>query len=290
MQLLLQYSERCKQKNRPQKSQSMSARALAEKHICVTADAPEDAVGRRQRGVATRSRLWPAGRTICIHFLNGTVAQRQFVERIASLWLPHINLSFLWNVARVDSDVRVRFRKGGSWSYLGTDNLSVDKASATMNFGWLPDNPGSAGDRGLVLHEFGHMLGFEHEHQSPRNKLTWITDAVVADLAAPPNEWSMKQIERNVLFRYSADDANVLSTDSFDAQSVMTYSFPPEWNEEGVRLRVRNSLSSADKRFARQLYPFADIPNGDQVRLRRFWSISVANFCSKALSVFKICC
>lgn len=256
----------------------MSASRLAQKHICTTADAPEDSPAHRTRGVALKERLWPSGKTIRIHFLNGSVAQQRFVERVASLWLAHINLHFQWNVARIDSDVRVRFQEGGSWSYIGTDNEKIDKEKVTMNFGWLPLEPAGASDRGVVLHEFGHMLGLSHEHQSPRNGVTWIREAVIADLGQPPHEWSVKKIEHNVLFRYSDDNEDVVTTDSFDARSIMTYSFPAEWNEEGIEVRRRRSLSRDDKRFVQSLYPFSEVENGRKLKMGRFWTIRVRNW------------
>ena len=36
---------------------------------------------------------------------------------------------------------------------------------ATMNLGWQ--------DEGVVLHEFGHTLGFIHEHQNPEGGIQW---------------------------------------------------------------------------------------------------------------------
>ena len=39
-----------------------------------------------------------------------------------------------------------------------------------MNLGWLDDTPvanTTANERGVILHEFGHVLGLVHEHQSP---------------------------------------------------------------------------------------------------------------------------
>lgn len=48
---------------------------------------------------------------------------------------------------------------GGSWSYIGTDAITIPVESFTMNFGFM--------DQPTVMHEFGHALGLIHEHQSP---------------------------------------------------------------------------------------------------------------------------
>ena len=38
-----------------------------------------------------------------------------------------------------------------------------------MNLGWISTDPEiTEEDRGVILHEFGHSLGYLHEHQSSR--------------------------------------------------------------------------------------------------------------------------
>lgn len=249
---------------------------LSRKKICVCDDccdsvADDDQHNGALRGVAKVSRVWPTGQVIRIHFINGTVEQRQFVRKTATKWLLYINLDFQWDVAAVDSHVRIGFDKGGSWSHIGTSNLNIAKTKKTMNFGWMPANPSSDKDAGVVLHEFGHMLGMAHEHQSPRNKVTWIPEKIIADLSLPPNSWSESQIRRNVLSRLQDGD-NVVTTDSFDTKSIMTYPFPADWNEEGVSVSQPNSLSSADKDFIQRLYPFSEIEGGQKLKWKRKFS------------------
>lgn len=44
-----------------------------------------------------------------------------------------------------------------------------------MNFGWPLDTPYG---RDTAMHEIGHALGLEHEHQNPFAGITWDIDAV----------------------------------------------------------------------------------------------------------------
>ena len=76
------------------------------------------------------------------------------------------------NFQRVDhsADVRITFDpNGGSWSKLGTQCLlSQDPLESTMNLGTVtPSSDFTQGEYGTILHEFGHVLGMLHEHQSP---------------------------------------------------------------------------------------------------------------------------
>lgn len=208
------------------------------------------------RSTFLKYTAWDNGTTIKIAFMGGTPEQREHVRSVASKWLSYVNLQFQWYVVQEESDVRIAFVKGeGSWSYLGKQNTYVDKAKATMNYGWLSDVP-ATDERGTILHEFGHMLGLAHEHQNPNSVLTWKRDVVIASLSGPPNNWSVETIEANVFNKYSTED-NVVAT-AQDMESIMMYSFPGVWNEENIPTHSNNSLSRTDKLAISQMYPKGD--------------------------------
>ena len=75
--------------------------------------------------------------------------------------------------------VRIGFdKKVGSWSYVGTNCRRVLPNKPTMNLGWIDDSNNVLRDdeKGVILHEFGHVLGFTHEHQSPARAQTMDLD------------------------------------------------------------------------------------------------------------------
>ena len=71
--------------------------------------------------------------------------------------------------------IRITFKAEGKdnwyWSAVGTKALDSKKfpvTRLTVKLAGLPDEyPPSKSHRGNILHEFTHVLGLDHEHQSP---------------------------------------------------------------------------------------------------------------------------
>lgn len=207
--------------------------------------------GRVPRAIAPINRQWPNGSTIQIAFKGGNSTQQQMVRQIAPEWCEHANLRFEF-VTNPGATIRVSFDEDdGAWSYIGVDNLEIPVGAATLNLGWQ--------DRGVILHEFGHMIGLAHEHQNPTGGLQWNEEAVIAALTGPPNYWDLPTIRHNVLDKYSSDQ--IIGTD-FDLESIMLYAFPSSWTVNGVGTDFNEDLSKQDKAFvsSSQMYPGSSAP------------------------------
>lgn len=102
-----------------------------------------------------------------------------------------------------NSDIRISFKKGGSWSYIGTDAEDIAQNEPTMNFGWLDKATPSVEYSHIVKHEFGHALGLIHQYQNPSNGLSWNKEAVYEYYMKPPNNWTKDEVDRNVFERYN---------------------------------------------------------------------------------------
>lgn len=173
--------------------------------------------------ILSNNKKWVNGTLIKYMFIEGDDTQKNVVRKAFSEWKAlGIGLSFQEvNDVQV-AMVRIGFTFGlGSWSYVGRDALEIPKAERTMNFGWdLTDPYGHT----TALHEIGHALAFNHEHQNGNSGIVWNVDAVYHEFSGNPNFWSNDQIEINIL---SKMPANSVTGSAWDPNSIMHYQFGP---------------------------------------------------------------
>lgn len=177
-------------------------------------------------------------------------AVRQAFDRWATLG---IGLKFKEVPTREQAMVRVGFMAGnGSWSYVGRAILGIATDQRTMNFGWSV-----AADPDTAVHEIGHTLGFEHEHQNPFSGIVWDEEKVYAALAAPPNQWSRDKTFFNIIRKL---DTSQLQGTTWDPDSVMHYPFEAGLIRSPTKyltqpLQPAGGLSPRDVSYVKQLYP-----------------------------------
>lgn len=211
-------------------------------------------INGKPRGAVLEDAKWPKGSQITISFLDGDPGLQGRVKSVAEQWLTRTgaDLTFTWLNDPGAGDIRISFKQKGSWSLLGRYAQSrTDRSQPTMNFGWLTPASTPLEIQEVVLHEFGHAMGFIHEHQNPDGGLRWNRDAVIKSLSGPPNNWTVEQIETNVLGHY--DPRDLIGT-PFDRSSIMLYPFPAAWTENGVSTPNNTDLSATDIQLARSIY------------------------------------
>lgn len=196
---------------------------------------------------------WENGTVLDVCFLNGTSGLRGAVEHHIKTWEEHGNIRFRMSTS-AKAPVRVSFDSTGLTApnqfdaLLGKTCLNGNPAMSTVNLGFVPGTPESE-IRRLILHEFGHVLGLIHEHQSPAggiqfkpNVYQWFKDNA---------GWDASVVRSQVLSRFSQSE--MLNSTSFDPRSIMCYYFPAEVAEPPTFLNT--ILSPTDILFIGQVYP-----------------------------------
>jgi serralysin len=211
-----------------------------------------DPLSDQQKLAIVTAKKWPK-RKLTVAFLEGERKIQNRVKHFARAWSNHarVRLSF---IAGTNADIRIAFEEGGgSWSYLGTDAISIDRDEPTMNYGWLTEDSEDKVYSRVVIHEFGHALGCIHEHQNPSGNIPWKKEAVYSELGGPPNNWSREQVDHNLFRRYSK---TITQFTEFDPDSIMLYPIPARWTTNNQAIGGNNSdLSKRDKEFIKASYP-----------------------------------
>lgn len=222
---------------------------------------PQAMKPRKKRSVADHSVFWRPGQTLRISFI-GTPCPwlKNSIFDTACQWLKYANLKFELLDNDVDeAEIRIQtdVQEGVNFSFLGNQALDVD--GATMALGVKLSDPLF---EPFVLHEFGHALGMEHEHQHPRANIPWDLDAVrqllaavLADEANSPDELAdLIEEDLAVQFLPLPDNGDLLIL-PYDKQSIMHYRIRQKLTRHAFKRSQNLKISKKDKRFMRLVYP-----------------------------------
>jgi hypothetical protein len=223
------------------------------------------------RGVYSRTKLWPPDkRVLRVCFMESPQQTRRRIARFANQWTEvRTRLSFDFgdrNDPRLCdpedgsiTHIRVGFDEVGYWSMVGQDSLHlVPQAEKSMNLeAFDNDPPDQVEFRRVVLHEFGHALGLQHEHQNPlsecEREFDW--ERIYRYFEGPPNFWNKDLVDHNMRSIHEPG----LMADEFDRRSIMLYTFPAEHflkAETSPCFAPSNSrLSAGDRVIMERMYP-----------------------------------
>jgi hypothetical protein len=240
----------------PEDANASHAVAIAENPMNNTTPAS----ARMMWAKKTHTKFWAPGRTLRIAFLSGSEEFKSGVKTVASNWLPHINLKFDF-VEGIEGDIRIDSDSGNCWSYIGTDALLYEEGP-TMSLS--PDLFHAKYFAANVLHEFGHLLGAEHEQVHPMASIPWDKKAFYEyhGLSEHPNEEEddyQTVVKRQRVDSWYLDRLNPDEThhSPYDRKSIMHYEIRQQWTEGNFQIFLNHDLSEQDKAFMAKAYPFS---------------------------------
>jgi len=252
--------------------------------------------------IVPKLQRWVPGQTVRVAFNGGNQDLYQKISAVANRWITEggVNLRFSftdaagkyrsWTVddAVYAAEIRIAFytdARGGNWSHVGTDSINANlvggaPGQASMNLGGF-DRQLPFGWEATALHEFGHALGFEHEHQSPAGGCDfrfdddpgyvpttdvqgWYTPdsagrrpGLYTYLGGYANRWPREKVDAN-LKALTVSSAYLMG--AFDKESIMKYQFPAFFFRAGEQSTCytpidNRKLSPGDVLGARSAYP-----------------------------------
>jgi len=277
-------------------------------------------------------RRWKPGQVVRVAFNGGSPAIYGQIEKAATEWITkggaNLALSFkdssnkyrTWTSVDGDyaAEVRIAFQsgsEGGYWSHVGTDStnrqiLGGAPGQASMNFDSF-DKELPEDWEATVIHEFGHALGFEHEHQNPaggcdfrfeddpgyirtKDAQGWYTydvngrrPGLYTYLGGYKNFWPKEKVDANLR---ALQVSNAYLVGQFDKKSIMKYFFDSFMFSAGDKspcyTETENiGLSELDIKGVRTVYPhnINDIATSVDVKRNTIKQLSQAPAASQHL-------
>lgn len=230
---------------------------MRQAHALAIAENPRNAgyaplANRRKRALGVQGKLWRPGRTLWVSFLGSTDRRlKNDIFDLASQWLDESDANLSLDLA-LDDDPRAQIRVRAhpslihNESLVGTDALTT--RGETMNLNVVP---AQASFEHVVLHEFGHALGAEHEHQHPGANIPWNLPEVLKSVTAMPG-WTHQHVMEEMIG--TRDDVGLVKTD-YDPSSVMHYPVPQAYTLGDWEVGLNSQLSDKDLTFMRLAYP-----------------------------------
>ncbi len=221
-------------------------------------DGGEEAAMPRMLRLALRtSKWWGAGGVkLGVSFMDNPPADlRARILSHANAWSRTANVQFSESS---QGEIRLARQPGqGYYSYLGPDCLQIPAGQPTLNLDSFTMQTEDSEFYRVVRHEFGHALGFIHEHMR-RQIVQRIDPAKAIAFFGATQGWTAQEVQEQVLTPY--EDTALKETPSADTLSVMCYSLPGSIMVDGLPVPGGTDIDANDYSLVATLYPRSTTP------------------------------
>lgn len=206
--------------------------------------------------IARTGKTWPNKSIIIVTFNDGTPEIKAEVERFSKEWTKFANVNFVFYSTPKQlpknkaADIIITFNTKVNTSAIGTDSKIASVTESSMNLSIL-SNKFIHQRRGLILHEFGHALGLEHEHQHKDRTLAFDETKAIG-LCRSQLGFDEPACKMFILETFKDKDIYFSKYDPF---SIMHYTLHPDFYKSKVDMDENMSLSLTDKLEISRLYP-----------------------------------
>lgn len=266
--------------------------------------------------IVPKLQRWVPGQVVRVAFNGGDKALYEKIAAVANRWVSEADVNLRLRFANETgryinwtqddavyaAEIRIAFysdARGGNWSHVGTDSVNPNlvggsPGQASMNLQGF-DRQLPFGWEATTLHEFGHALGFEHEHQNPAagcdfrfeddpgyvpttDDEGWYTPdkagrnpGLYTYLGGYANRWPLEKVDANLK---ALPVSSAYLVGEFDKKSIMKYQFPAFGFRAGEKSPCfthmdKAQLSAGDVAGAKRAYPREPDLVGRQIAERR---------------------
>lgn len=181
---------------------------------------------------------------------------KDIIKAAANEWSRHAAVDF--NFIKTGSKIRPHFEimvyasQIESKSRIGrSSHGSVNFTEKVINLN-LPSDSSRGSHYKVALHEFGHVLGFKHEHQHPDREFSFDFDLLLSKCGLGSKEVCRRSIQYNSMKTFSGKAYEVKD---YDIESIMHYGVSQPLIKENIEIKESMSLSLGDKIAVAEAYP-----------------------------------
>lgn len=247
----------------------------ADFHPCLTLDNFTSTKSPHTSSIGASKYYWTNGSTITVKFLNNNGSEfiKQKIEEYAHMWEKYANIKFKFVSSNEPAQIRIKIdnKRMSYTAGLGTQLIdpnmrnpenksNTDQTSHNMCYGWFTDATLETEFSRTVIHEFGHLLGLQHEQQHRDAKINQSKYfQYLVDNSG--GTWDLQMAKSQAAFFTTQEDAYYEHQyTTYDPLSIMHYYVPANCTDNNVAVGGSNKLSAGDIAFIGTAYPFPKDP------------------------------